>query len=161
MDLWIGIGIGVLGGMLLTIGLMVAVMRSKMVIEHKSPHDVPTTLGILEGAVQNAGWTTPGQWNLAAAAAKKGIEFGREVTNLSLCKAPYAKRVLDQKPEMAVMMPCTFSVYTKADGNTYVAKMNTGLMGKMMGGEIAKVMGGHVAAEEALMLRALAGTHTA
>jgi len=115
---------------------------------------------LLVERIRDAGWSSPGTWNLREAAAKKGVEFGRDVTNLSLCRAPYAKRVLDERPEMSAMMPCTFSVYTKEDGNTYVAKLNTGLMGKLMGGDIAKVMGGHVSREEERMLSSLAESRT-
>ncbi len=160
MDGVLGMGVAFLLGMVVTAGLMVIVMRRMMVVEMRSPHDVPTTLALLQQEVQSAGWTSPGTWDLSAAATKHGVAFGREVTNLSLCKAHYAKRVLDQKPEMSVMMPCTFSVYTKGDGQTYVAKLNTGMMGRMMGGEIAKVMGGHVAREEERMLASLTATHT-
>lgn len=154
------IGIGFVLGMLAAAGFMVVVMRRRMLVEIRSPHDHSTTLGLLEAGVRNAGWSSPGSWNLSEAASKKGVEFGREVTNLSLCQAPYAKRVLDERPEMSAMMPCTFSVYTKADGNTYVAKLNTGLMGKMMGGDIAKVMGGHVSQEEKRMLSSLLASET-
>jgi uncharacterized protein (DUF302 family) len=38
------------------------------------------------------------------------------------------------------MMPCTFAVYEKADGKTYVSMMNLDIMGLAFGSEVARAM---------------------
>ena len=152
MELAFGLIIGLVVGIAATAGIMIAMMRRSMVLESQSAHDFDETVELLEKQIEEAGWSSPGTWNLAEAAAKKGVDMGRKIVNISLCKAPYAKRVLDEKPPMSAMMPCTLSVYTKPDGNTYIAKLNSRMMGKMMGGTIAEVMGGNVAEEEEQML---------
>jgi len=45
-------------------------------------------------------------------------------------------------------MPCTISVYEKADGKIYIAHMNAGLMGKVFGGVISEVMSGPVTEQQ-------------
>ena len=152
MSFAIGFVVGLLVGMGLTMALMVVMMRRSMVIEQQSAHGFDATLELLQKQIEKSGWSSPGQWDMAESAASKGVDMGRRVVNISLCNPPYAKRVLEQMPQMSVMMPCTFSVYTKADGKTYVLKLNTAMMGKMMGGAVAEVMGGYVAAEEEQIL---------
>lgn len=38
------------------------------------------------------------------------------------------------------MMPKTFAVYEKSDGQVYVSTMNGAIMGKIFGGEIEKII---------------------
>ena len=62
---------------------------------------------------------------------------------VNLCQANHAARMLgdDSARKVSVFMPCTISVYKKADGKTYISSMNAGLLGNMFGGIVAKVMG--------------------
>ena len=73
---------------------------------------------------------------------------------VELCKADYAKDVLETNPEVSTLMPCAFGVYER-DGKVYVTGLNTGLMGKLMGGNIARVMGGGVAMDETKIMECL------
>ena len=46
-------------------------------------------------------------------------------------------------------MPCTISVYQKADGQAYIGTLNSGLLARFFGGVVARVMGGPVSADQA------------
>ena len=61
---------------------------------------------------------------------------------VNLCQANHAYSILqeDENKKVSVFMPCTISVYKKADGKTYVGALNAGLLGKMFGGTVAEVM---------------------
>jgi uncharacterized protein (DUF302 family) len=69
---------------------------------------------------------------------------------VNLCNASHAYNILkkDENKVIATMMPCTISVYEKADGNTYIGTMNAELLGKMFGGDIAQIFGVEVAQDQ-------------
>ena len=58
-----------------------------------------------------------------------------------LCNAKYAKNVLESETKMSAMMPCAWSIYEKNDGNTYISKMNIGLMINFFSGVVKETMG--------------------
>jgi len=69
---------------------------------------------------------------------------------IDLCEPHHASKILsaDDARFVSVMMPCTISVYEKADGKIYIAHMNAGLMGKVFGGVISEVMSGPVTEQQ-------------
>ena len=46
----------------------------------------------------------------------------------------------DENKYLSVMMPCTFAVYEKSDGKTYIAMMNLGVVGQAIGGDVVTAM---------------------
>ncbi len=149
---------GFLGGILLTALTMKVLMPGMMLTTHVSQYGtVEETCAALEAAIAAEGWNVPSVRNLNASTEKQGIELTRVVRIVELCKAEYARDVLETNPEVSTLMPCAFGVYEGDDGRVYITGMNTGLMGTMFGGRIAEVMGGSVAADEARMLAAVVG----
>jgi len=63
---------------------------------------------------------------------------------IELCKPAYAYRLLsdDDLRIYSNMMPCRISVYEKADGNTYVSRMNSAMLASQIGGVVQEVMSG-------------------
>jgi uncharacterized protein (DUF302 family) len=61
---------------------------------------------------------------------------------LKMCEPAIAADLLksDENKYLSVMMPCTFAVYEKSDGNTYIAMMNLGVVGKAIGGDVVVAM---------------------
>ena len=150
--IWPWILLGGLGGMVLTAILTVAGMRTLMIEEYSSPHDVDETVKRLEAAITSRGWSIPKTMDFNASVAKQGESFSPKVRMIKLCKAEHAVEVLADARAMACLMPCTFAVYEDDAGGVKVSKMNTGLMGKLFGGTLARVMGGPVSEDEAAML---------
>jgi uncharacterized protein (DUF302 family) len=66
----------------------------------------------------------------------------RPVKVFELCHPDHAGKILaaDSERIVSVLMPCRVAVYERADGKTYVSRMNSGMMAGMMGGLIADVM---------------------
>lgn len=126
---------------------------SLMIQERKSPYGFEETVQRLEQSVKDAGWSHMATRRVDETLRKHGREV-LPVALVELCKADYAERILreDDARFVSVMMPCTMSVYQKSDGSTYVAAMNTGLMGQVFGGVVAEVMGSQVGPDEARML---------
>ena len=46
----------------------------------------------------------------------------------------------DERKKIGNMMPKTFAVYEKSDGQVYVSTMNGAVMGKLFGGEIERII---------------------
>ncbi|MEA2067616.1 MAG: DUF302 domain-containing protein [Verrucomicrobiota bacterium] len=125
------------------------IMPKQMIKERKSPLGYEETIAKIEKNVVDGGWVVSSTSHLDEGLKKFGKDI-EPVTLINICQPDHATTILQDESAryISIMMPCTISVYTKADGNTYVATMGMKLMGKMFGGLIAEVMGGAVAEEE-------------
>ena len=132
------------------------IMPKQMIKERKSPLGYEETIAKIQQNVVDSGWVISSTSRLDKSLQK----FGKEVPPVALiniCQPDHASIILkdDSARYISIMMPCTISVYEKADGNTYVATMGMKLMGKMFGGLVAEIMGGAVAEEEEAFTRFL------
>lgn len=61
---------------------------------------------------------------------------------IELCKPDYAYRLLsdDALRIYSTMLPCRISVYKKADGNTYLSRLNPTMIAAQAGGVVQDVM---------------------
>ena len=130
----------------------VLLMPAMMIHEYPSNQDVDQTVATLTKSIEKHGWSVAGVQDMNKAMSKHGVKFAQPVRLIKLCKAEYAAEVLADAPFVSCLMPCTIGVYRKADGKTYIAKMNTELMGKLFGGTIARVMGAKVSQDEQKIL---------
>jgi uncharacterized protein (DUF302 family) len=148
--------LGTATGAILTVVAVVAFMRTKMIQVLTSPLGFQETLEALERGLQKAeSWSSPGKRDLNAMMRKHGVEFSPRVTLFELCKAPYAREVLQDDRRMATLMPCALAVYEDDDGRVRISKMNTGLLGRFFGGTVGRIMGGLVSKEEKTILGAV------
>jgi len=144
IGLALGVGLAAAGGWLLMPRLMLNVHRSKFSFDD--------TVQRVQNAVKRQGWVVTGTRDMQESLAKHGRHLGRRVKIVELCHPGYALDVLGTDRELSAMMPCAIAVYEGDDGQTYISKMNTGLMGKMFGGNVGRVMGGPVARDEEAIL---------
>ncbi|HHE33126.1 MAG TPA: DUF302 domain-containing protein [Chlorobaculum parvum] len=142
--------IGLVVGILLTAGAGWMMMPGMMLKEYQSPYGVEETVETIKANAMAEGWVVAGVMPIDKSVRKHGGGELPPVRLVNLCEANHAYNILkgDDTKIVSVMMPCTISVYQKADGNTYVGAMNAGLMGKMFGGIVAEVMGGTVAEQQ-------------
>jgi uncharacterized protein (DUF302 family) len=86
-------------------------------------------------------WNMPAIHDLQLSLAKSGKSVN-PVKVIEICKPSYSGQMLELNNEriMSVMMPCRISVYTKDDGNTYIALVNGSEMSAGQPENIAKVM---------------------
>lgn len=145
-----------IGGFIVAMTLMLALMPSMMIVEHESKYaTVDETTEALAKSIKANGWSVAGKIrNMNKTIQKHGMNFDREVRIIELCKAKYAKDMIATNPEISTMMPCAWGVYEK-DGKIIISAMNMGLMGKIFGGNIAKVVGEYVANDEHKILSAV------
>ena len=127
--------------------------RNAMIQTVPSRYGFEETVSRTEEAIKKAGWGIPGQINVNAMTARKGVEIAPRVHIIELCKPEYAKAVLEDQSHFSAMMPCRIGIYEKG-GRVYIAKLNTGMMSRFLGGVVKKMMG-RVGREEKEILAAI------
>ena len=142
--------IGFVAGVILVSVAGWLMMPGLMLKEYQSPFGVEETVEQISQRAMAEGWVVSGVTPLNNSVKKHGGGDLPPVSLINLCEAHHAFNILkeDENKIVSVMMPCTMSVYQKADGKTYIGTMNAGLLGKMFGGTVAKVMGGEVAEQQ-------------
>lgn len=142
--------VGLVAGVALLVAAMLVWGPSMMIHEHVSPLGLDETVAKIQENAQAEGWVVAGVKKLDKSVEKHGGGKILPVRLIDLCEAHHASKILNQDNErfVSVMMPCTISVYTKADGKVYIAHVNAGLMGRLFGGTIAEVMGGPVSEQQ-------------
>jgi uncharacterized protein (DUF302 family) len=82
-----------------------------------------------------------------------------KITAMKLCHAKYASDLLDDENsrKVSAMIPCTFAVYQKSDGKTYISRMNVSLLGSLLGGKSGKIFPGKVTPDQEKMLETVIG----
>ncbi len=113
----------------------------KMFFESKSKFGFDETVSKLSEIVVNGGWKVTHTHDLQETMKKNNFEVSA-VKVIELCNPKYAYRLLsaDELRIFSNMMPCRISVYEKADGNTYVSRMNSELFASQIGGVVEEVM---------------------
>lgn len=137
----IGLGVGVVvavAGCLLLVPKM-------MLKEHVSPLGFKDTVSAIEDAVAQGGWAVIDKTDMQKVLSKADKNIPPNIL-LKICEPHMVSTVMndDQSMLASVIMPCTISVYEKKDGQTYVATVNTGLMGRVFRGTVSKVVAGAV-----------------
>jgi len=132
--------IGAVGASLTIKALMPRLLISEVV----SPLPFDETLVHVEAKAKKLGWKVPKKWkaNFQQNFRKiVGVDIGPNKL-IKMCQPKVAADILvkDEYKYLGVMMPCTFAVYEKADGKTYVSMMNLGMMGLAFGSEVARAM---------------------
>ncbi|WP_022670515.1 DUF302 domain-containing protein [Hippea alviniae] len=126
--------------------LTLKLFQTQMVKEIPSPKNFEETCKAIEKVIpqfSNSGWGFPFEkWNFYKVFEDRNIDVPniRKLTVYFVCNANLAARVINTNNAMAGIMPCSWAVMEKADGKTYISKMNIGLMAKMFTGEIKKAM---------------------
>jgi uncharacterized protein (DUF302 family) len=125
--------------------LMAAVLSacgSMMISESRSPYDFDTTVATIMHNVENEGWSVPRVYDFRQILLAKGGEDIGNIKVIKLCNSDMAGSMLssDETKFVGAMMPCSISIYDKADGLTYVSHMNMGLMSRMFSGHVGATM---------------------
>lgn len=114
-----------------------------MFFENKSRYDFDGTVSRISEIVPEKGWKVIQILDLQEIMRKNGKEV-LPVKVVELCKPDYAYQLLsdDTQRIYSNMMPCRVSVYQKADGQTYVSRMNSAMFAAQIGGVLQEVMTG-------------------
>ncbi|MBK6965129.1 MAG: DUF302 domain-containing protein [Bacteroidales bacterium] len=107
-------------------------------IESESRFGFSETVDLLSKTIVESGWKVTITHDLQETMKKNGKEV-MPVKVIELCNPNHAYQILskDELRSVSPMLPCRISVYEKADGKTYVSRMNAPAFAGMIGGEAA------------------------
>jgi len=110
-------------------------------LETASKYSFDDTVQKLTDKITEMGWKMPAVHDLQQTMKN----FGKDVLPvkvLELCHPRHSSRILEMSDERIVssLMPCRISVYQKADGITYISRINSGALAEGIGGLIMDVM---------------------
>ena len=116
-------------------------MQMQMILEHQSRYDFDETVAKLKNNVSEAGWSVVGEFDYKEILGEKGFDI-RNIKILAVCSGKYSAEILalDDERMVSPLMPCRLAVYEKSDGNTYIARLNSGEVAQPFGGVIAETM---------------------
>jgi uncharacterized protein (DUF302 family) len=125
-------------------GITLSVSSSEMMVkELKSPYDFEKTISVMTNRINSKeGWHVTNVIDQNKEIVENG---GREIGNFKIikyCHGGYSWRMLkdDNRKKIGNMMPKSFAVYEKTDGQVYISTMNGAVMGKVFGGEIEAII---------------------
>lgn len=109
--------------------------------EYTSPFGFTETETLIAQAASKAGWKMPAIHNLQETMSNNGFNV-LPVKVLELCKPQFAYQILKNNTDriLSTMMPCRISIYEKADGKTYVSKLNANALSAFFEGAEAEYM---------------------
>ncbi len=116
---------------------------NQMFYESRSKYGFDTTVIKLSEIIVDGGWKVIQVLDLQEIMKKNGKEI-LSVKVIELCKPDYAYRMLsdDKLRIYSNMLPCRIAVYDKADGSTWVSRMNAEMLSAQIGGVAQEVMTG-------------------
>lgn len=110
--------------------------NSQALIETPSKYSFAATVDSLYKTAIANGWKVTATHDLQETMKKNGKEV-LPVKVLEICNPGLAFQILskDEVRDASVMLPCRISVYNKADGKTYISRMNMPMFSGMIGAE--------------------------
>jgi len=116
-------------------------LKNKMFLETLSPFDFPSTVDKLSKEIENKSWKISNVYDLQKTLNQHGKDV-LPVKVFSLCHPNHSSRILEKDSERIIssMMPCRVSIYEKADGKTYISRMNSSMIASGFGGIAEQVM---------------------
>jgi len=134
---------GFLAGIIFS-GIVINISSGEMMIkEMKSPYDFEKTVSTITERINNKeGWHVVAVIDQNQSVKDFG---GKEIGKFDIiqyCSGKYSSEMLsaDERKKTGIMMPKSFAVYEKSNGQVYVSTMNGTVMGKIFGGETEKII---------------------
>jgi uncharacterized protein (DUF302 family) len=117
-------------------------MGELMVHETKSPYGFEQTVSKITEEAREQGWIVPKVHDFQQSLLSLDQDDPGRIKVVKVCKPEYAAQLLtqDHSKFVSVLMPCSLSVYEKADGHTYVAGINMELMSMLFQGNIGDTL---------------------
>lgn len=139
--------VSVLGGLVFGVfftGMALNLSSEKMMLmEIKSPYEFEKTVEVISNRINNKdGWKVTGVIDQNQAVVDGGAPSIGKFVIIKYCSAKFSSEMLmaDNRKKIGVMMPKSFAVYEKSNGQVYISTANGGTMGKMFGADAAEVL---------------------
>ncbi|WP_461630686.1 DUF302 domain-containing protein [Labilibaculum euxinus] len=130
-------------GILFT-GITLSISSGEMMIkEFKSPYNFEKSVEIITNRINaKEGWHVTNTIDQNKEIIDNGGKGIGKYAIIKYCHAKFSERMLkeDNRKKIGNMMPKSFAVYEKADGQVFISTMNGAIMGKIFGGEIENII---------------------
>jgi len=134
---------GVIIGVIFS-GIVISISSGEMMVkEFKSPYDFEKTVKVMSNQINSkSGWKVTDIIDQNEEVVEGGGDSIGNYKIIKYCNGVYSSSVLikDDLKKMGNMMPKTFAVYEKTNGQVYISTMNGAVMGKIFGGEFEKII---------------------
>ena len=141
--IFVSIILGFIAGIIFS-GIAVSVSSGEMMVkEFKSPYDFEKTMDLMVDRINlSEGWNVTDVIDQNAEVIASGGSPIGKFKIIKYCSGVFSSRMLidDDRKKIGNMMPKTFAVYEKSDGQVFVSTMNGAIMGKLFGGETEKII---------------------
>ena len=130
--------------------------KTQVMLENQSRYSFSATVDTISKHALANGWKVLVTHDLQETMKKNGKEV-MPVRVLEICNPGFAYQILsvDDSRNVSPMLPCRVAVYEKADGKTYVSRMNAPVFAGMIGGDAAKTIVGAFNAMEGFVDKVL------
>jgi hypothetical protein len=120
-------------------------LRHNLIQEVPMQEDFSQIAGALGPAAEKLDWQVSA--NLCGIPRMVG---GQPIEIFRLCKREYAVALLedDQDRKISCLLPCAVSVYRKADGVTYISRLNMPVVTQLLGGSSVGIFKNRIAPEQ-------------
>ncbi|MEN8139434.1 MAG: DUF302 domain-containing protein [Bacteroidota bacterium] len=139
--------VSVLGGLVFGVfftGLAMNMSSEKMMlVEIKSPYEFDKTVDVIQNRINNKdGWRVTGVIDQNKAVIDGGGAPIGKFKIVKYCSGKFASEMLnnDDRRKIGVMMPKSFAVYEKSNGQVYISTANGAIMGKLFGSDASNIM---------------------
>ena len=125
-------------------------LRNSLINEYQSKLGFKETIAQLGSDIKlKQGWMVR-----TSSCSLPNPENGSRAVAMKLCNGQYASELINDESarKTAAMIPCTFAVYQKSDGKTYISRLNMKLLGTLLGGKAAVVFTGKIDPDQEMIL---------
>ena len=125
-------------------GITISVSSGQMMVkELKSPYDFDKTVTVMSERINaKEGWHVTTIINQNKETIENGGFAIGNYKIIKYCSGAFSARMLkaDDRKKIGNMMPKSFAIYEKSDGQVYISTMNGAIMGKIFGGEVESII---------------------
>ena len=134
---------GFIAGILFS-GAAISISTGEMLVkEIKSPYDFDKTVSVMSERINaKEGWHVTAIIDQNHEVKTHGGYAIGNYKIIKYCSGSYSAEMLraDDRKKIGNMMPKSFAVYEKSDGQVFVSTMNGAVLGKLFGGEIETII---------------------
>ena len=145
---------GFLWGITFTFIFGVILLRHSLIYEYQSKLGYDETVAAIKKAASSSpGWVV----RYGSGCSLPKIKDASKITVMKLCHGTYGSVLLNNEEtrKTSAIIPCTFAIYQKSDGKTYLSRVNVSLLGSLLGGKAGKIFAGKVSPEQEAMLEGI------
>jgi hypothetical protein len=148
--LWLMFIAGILWGITASFIFGVIILRHSLINEYRSKLGFEETVAQLGNSIKaESGWQAR-----TSVCSIPNPKDGTRAAAVKLCNVMYASELINNEGtrKTAAMIPCSFAVYQKSDGKTYISRLNISLLGSLLGGRANLIFSGKIAPDQKSIL---------